>query len=602
MQHKSRFPALLLALLMLCQLAPAMAEETPLTITLLETCDLHGSIYSYDYATDNPTGNTGLARCAAYIAEQRALDPDLILVDNGDTIQANMISLFNNDAVHPMIGAFNLLGYDVWNLGNHEFNYDFSVLSGAADNFQGAVLLGNAAYEDGSGMTNTLPYIIKEVKGVKVGIFGVTAPHISRWEASDPSHYDNMTFATPMEQTEKMVAELRDQVDILVAMIHYGREGEYGVEGVTEVAERFPEVDVYMAGHSHEVLAEELDNGTAIIEPGDKGKYVSRVTFTMEASDDGYEIAGREIETVSMEAYEEDPELLLAMRYVHDYSVKDANTIIGYIAADFLPNDEALPGIPLAQLQDTALVDLINIVQLRYTGADVSLAALFDAGSNLSEGDFRKKDSVNVYKYDNTLLAVKVTGDALKKIMEQYAGAYFNEYREGDVTISFNPDIRLYNYDMFAGVDYEIDISKPVGERIVNLMFNGQPLLMEDELVLALNNYRYGALLGMELISEEDLVFDSTIELADTPAVRDLISVYVQDLGGVLEPVCDNNWRIIGADLDDPQKDLIYDMIRSGELTVPTSEDGRTLNVESVNAIDLREAGILPPLEEEAAA
>lgn len=601
MQKTSRFLALLMAAMLLLTLTPALAEEAPLTVTLLQTCDLHGSIYSYDYATDKDTNNTGLTRAATYIAEQRALDPELILVDNGDSIQANMISLFNDDAVHPMINAFNLLNYDAWNLGNHEFNYAFSVLTRAVGNFQGDTLLGNAYYDDGTGMAGTVPYIIKEVKGVKVGIFGITAPHISRWEASDPSHYDNMTFVSPMEQTEKMVEELRDQVDILVAMIHYGREGEYGTEGVTAVAEAFPEVDIYMAGHSHEVLAEELDNGTAIIEPGDKGQYVSRVTFTMEEKDGGYAIAGREIETVSMADYEPDAELMQAMRYVHDFSVKDANTVIGYITADFLPHENDIPGIPTAQIQDTALVDLINIVQLHYTGADVSLAALFDANSDLRAGDFRKKDSVNVYKYDNTLMAVKVTGANLKEIMEQYAGAYFNEYREGDVTISFNPNIRLYNFDMFAGVDYEIDISKPVGERIVNLMFDGQPLEADTELVLALNNYRYGALLGMDLLSEDDLVFDSTIELADTPAVRDLISVYVQEMGGELSPVCDDNWRIVGVDLEDPQKDLIYEMLRNGELTVPVSEDGRTPNVASVNANDLREEGVLPALEEPAA-
>ena len=601
MRKAPRFLALLLAVLMALSLTPALAEGDAITVTILETCDLHGSIYSYDYAIDAETNNSGLARAATYIAEQRALDPDLILVDNGDTIQGNMISLFNGDAVHPMINAFNLLDYDVWNLGNHEFNYDFSVVSRAVDNFAGDVLIGNAHYEDGSGMAGTQAYVIYDVKGVKVGIFGVEAPHITRWEASDPSHYDNMAFRSPMEQTELMVAELRDKVDVLIGMIHYGRDGEYGTEGVSEIAEKFPEVDAYLIGHSHEVLSETLDNGTIIVEPGSNGNYVSKVTFTLEAKDGGYAIADKACETVSMEDYEPDADLLHAMRYVHDYSVKDANTVIGQVSADFLPEVFLLPGIPTAQIQDTALMDLINIVQMHYTGADVSLAALFTSSADLKAGDFRKKDSVNVYKYDNTLMAVKVTGEQLKAIMEQYAGAYFNEYREGDVTISFNPDIRLYNYDMFAGLDYEIDISKPVGERIVNMVFKGEELTPETELVLALNNYRYGALLGAGFINEENLVFDSTIDLADTPAVRDLISVYVQELGGTLDPVCDDNWRIIGADLEDPDKELIYEMVRAGDIEIPTSEDGRTPNVQSLNANDLREQGIIPAAEKPAA-
>ncbi len=601
MRTLSRHLALVLVVLLVVSLAPALAQGEPVVITILETSDLHGSLYSYDYAIDQPTKDTGLARAATYIRQQRAIDPELILVDNGDLIQGNMISLFNGDAVHPMINALNLLDYDIWNLGNHEFNYDFSVISRAVHNFAGDVLIGNAVYPDGSGMDGTKPYVIKEVKGVKVGIFGIEAPHIPQWEASDPTHYDRMDFISPKEQTGRMVEALRDQVDVLIGMIHYGREGEYGTAGVNEIALKYPEVDAYLIGHAHETLNETLENGTIIVEPGNNGKSVSKVTFTMEQKDGKYVIAEKAGETVSMADYEPDEQLLYAMRYVHDFSVKDANTVIGQVSADFLDKQFLLPGIPTAQLQDTALVDLINIVQMRYTGADVSLAALFTTNANLTAGDFRKKDSVNVYMYDNTLMAVKVTGAQLKEIMEQYAGAYFNQYREGDVTISFNPNIRLYNYDMFAGVDYEIDISKPEGERIVNLKFRGEPLNPSEELTLALNNYRFGALLSKGLLSADSVVFDSTIDIPLTPAVRDLISVYVQELGGVLDPVCDNNWRIVGADLEDPAKDLIYEMIENGEIAIPTSEDGRTPNVRSINANDLREQGIIPAELDDAA-
>jgi 2',3'-cyclic-nucleotide 2'-phosphodiesterase (5'-nucleotidase family) len=594
MKTRFRVLSLLLVMLLTVSFPVVLAEEDPIVITLIESSDLHGCIASYDYATDTPTANTGLGRIAAYVKEQRAVDPDLILVDNGDALQGNMISLFNDDEVHPMVAAFNLMDYDVWNLGNHEFNYDFSVITRAVEHFGGDVLLGNAYNADGTGMAGTQPYVILTVKGVKIGIFGATAPHIDRWEASDPTHYNHMTFISPLEQTEKMVAELRSQVDILVGLIHYGREGEYDTAGVTEIADQFPQVDAFLAGHSHEVLSESPENGAAVVEPGSNGVYASKVTFTLSQTADGYKIIDTAPETVAMAEYEPDPELLAAMQYVHHFSVEDANIVIGQISADFLPAVYFLPGIPTAQIQDTALVDLINTVQLHYTGADVSLAALFDAASDLKAGDFRKKDSVNVYKYDNTLMAVKVTGEQLKAVMEQYAGAYFNEYRPGDVTISFNPSIRLYNYDMFAGVDYEIDISKPVGERIVNLVYKGEPLEPDTELILALNNYRYGALLSSGFISADGLVFDSTIQLADTPAVRDLISVYVVEMGGVLDPVCDHNWRIVGADLEDPAKDLIYDMIRSGEIAIPISEDGRTPNVQSINANDLREEGIIP--------
>lgn len=225
-------------------------------------------------------------------------------------------------------------------------------------------------------------------------------------------------------------------------------------------------------------------------------------------------------------------------------------------------------------------------------GADVSLAALFDSTSNLQEGPFLHRDSVKIYKYDNTLYGVKVTGKQLKAIMEEHAGNFFNQYQPGDVTISFNPNIRMYNYDMFAGVNYEIDISKPAGSRIQNVTYKGEPLSDTQTMVLALNNYRYGGLVSKGLLNESDVVYEGG-------AVRDMITEYVEKLDGPLMPEVDNNWKIVGADLDDPQKDMIYDMVRSGELSIPTSEDGRTPNIASLNGPALRAEGKLPALESE---
>lgn len=598
-RFRSPLSVLLSLILLLGLMVPALGQEEEITITILETSDLHGHIYSYDYAVDAPTQNTGLTRVATIVKQEREKDPELILLDNGDAIQGNLISLFNNDLVHPITNAMNALGYDIRVLGNHEFNYEFDVLTRAIDSFQGDFITANIYKADGQRWM--APYVIKEVKGVKVGIFGIVAPHVPRWEGSSPEHFDNMTFTTPMEETGKLVDELRDQVDVLVGAIHYGREGEYDTEGVYQVAEQYPQVDAFLIGHAHEVLAEENINGTPILEPGDNGKFVSKLTLTVKKADDKVEIIKKEYENIDSKEYEEDTDMQNIMAYVHEASIKDANTVVGHVSADFLPEGQFwLPGIPYAQIQDTALMDLINDVQIHFSGADVSLAALFTTASDLKAGDYRKKDAVNVYKYDNTLMSVKVTGAELKAIMEQYAGAYFNTYREGDVTISFNPEIRMYNYDMFSGLDYEIDISKPVGERIVNMVFKGEPLTDDQELVLALNNYRYGALLQAGLIKEENKVFDSTIALPDTPSVRDLITVYAQEKGD-LTPNCDNNWKIVGADLNDQAAELIYEMIRSGEIEIPTSEDGRTPNVSSINADDLRKEGIIPAEEGKAA-
>ncbi|MEG0269700.1 MAG: 5'-nucleotidase C-terminal domain-containing protein [Clostridia bacterium] len=602
MKTTRKLSALFLALTLLLTLftPAALATEDAITLTILESSDLHGSIASYDYAVDAATKGSGLARISTIVKAEREKDPELLLVDCGDTLQGNMISLFNNDLVHPMIGVMNLMDYDVWNLGNHEFNYDFSMLTRAISHFQGDVLIANAYQEDGARWQK--PYVIREVKGVKVGMFGINAPHITQWEASNPEHYNLMTFTNPMDETKAMVAELRPQVDVLIGIVHYGKDGEYNTAGMYEVADAFPEVDAFMIGHAHEAFAEVRENGVAILEPGSNGTNLAKLTIKLQKDGDKFKIVEKLPELIVSADFEEDPAILLATRYVHDASVMEANTVVGTVADNFLPslNWHDLPGIPTAQIQDTALVDLINEVQLFYTGADVSLAALFSSKSDLVKGDYKKKDAVNVYKYDNTLMAAKLTGAQLKAIMEKQAGAYFNAFTPGDVTISFNPEIRMYNYDMFAGVNYEIDLSKPVGERIVNLMFKGEPLKDDQPLVLALNNYRYGGLVTAGLLDKDSLVFDSTVQLSDTPAVRDLISVYAQKMGELV-PHCDDNWKLVGIDLSDPDAETIYQLVRDGVIAIPTSEDGRTPNIESLNADKLREEGVIPAAEKPAA-
>lgn len=155
----------------------------------------------------------------------------------------------------------------------------------------------------------------------------------------------------------------------------------------------------------------------------------------------------------------------------------------------------------------------------------------------------------------------------------------------------------MHNYDMFAGVGYEIDVSKPAGERIVNLTFGSEPLRDDQELVLALNNYRYGGLASDGIIDEKDLVFDSTIDMADTPAVRDMISLYARQMGE-LTPKCDENWKIVGANLDHPDAEAIYKLVREGVIVIPASEDGRTPNVKSLNAEEIRREGLLDERDE----
>ena len=569
-------------------LPAAAAVEESKTVTILQTSDLHGMVNPYDYAF-NKVSKTSLAHAATIIKAERSKDPNLLLLDTGDTTQANYIQEFLNENPNPIIGALNYLDYDAWTLGNHEFNFGFSYVTKEISEFEGVTLAGNIYKADGSRWIDA--YHIFDVDGVKVAVFGIDAPHVPQWEKTDPTHYDNMSFTSPMEETGKILKELDGKADVVIGSIHYGLEGEYGTEGVRALAETYGDrIDALLIGHAHAVVDETI-GGIPVLEPGSNGQYVSKVTITLTGSGSGWTVdkSATTGELLDCSAVTPDADFLAEFKSLHEKSLAMASREVGQVGKTFLDPVELLPGIPNAIIQDNPVIDLINKVQMEQTGADVSLAALFDSSSNLEAGPFLHRDSVKIYKYDNTLFAVKVTGKQLKAIMERQAGGFFNQYQSGDVTVSFNPNIRMYNYDEFAGVNYEIDISKPEGQRIQNVTYQGKPLSDTQTLVLALNNYRYGGLVSAGLLNESDVVYEGG-------AVRDMITDYVASLQGPLMPECDNNWKIVGADLSDPQKDLIYEKVRSGEIAIPVSEDGRTPNVASLNGPALRASGVLPAL------
>ncbi len=567
------------------------------TITILGTSDLHGRLYPHDYATDEVDDDTGLAKIATLVKQEKAIDPDAILIDCGDTVQDNSAELFNDLPIHPMIECLNVLNYDVWVIGNHEFNFEKSFLDKNVATFKNSVLSANILKTDGTYYVK--PYEIFERKGVRIAIVGMTPPAITQWEASAPEHFEGLTFPGTIEQSKKVIAELEGKYDVLVGAFHLGLEGEHGYEGAAAIAEVCPEYTVIFCGHAHSKFDDKVINGVHLIEPGPWGWALAKAEIEMEKSEDKWnvvEVTTKNLETKNIDT---DPEIIEKFKFVHEESVADANLIVGEITADFIASPDYITGaaeittMPTAQVVDTSVIDFINEVQMFYTDADISSAALFNFDANLLKGPFKKKDVAFIYKYPNTLVGTKITGANLKKYLE-WSASYYNTYKEGDITISFNPEIRGYNYDMFSGFTYEINLSKPAGERVENILYKGMPLIDNNIYRLSLNNYRFGTLLGLELVTMDDRYYDSYELFQDAGRIREMIIKYVQEeKSGKLAPTVDNNWKITGVDLESPLKETIFNMVTSGELNIPTSEDGRTLNVKALNVFELIDDGTL---------
>ena len=580
--------------------APVAPEEPAMgdtTITVLATTDLHGRIYPYEYAIDSEDSDAGLAKISTVLKQERAIDPDAILMDCGDTVQDNSAELFNDMAVHPMVEAMNAMDFDVWTLGNHEFNFEKSFLERNIAAFDNDVLAANIRQTADDDYW-VEPYTIIERKGVRVAVVGLLPPHVDTWEAAAPEHFEGLYFTGTVEEARKAVDALEGQYDVLVGAFHLGEDGEHGYEGAAAVAEACPEFDVIFMGHAHSKVNDVEVNGVKLIEPGKYGWALAKAEIAVTAADGGYDVASVVTTNLETKTVEADQEILDMFSYVHEDSIADANTVVGTVASDYIEGVDYITGeasvttMPTAQMVDTALIDLINDVQMFYTESQFSSAAAFKNDMNLVAGDFKKKDVANIYKYPNTLMGVNITGANLKAYME-WSTSYYNTYEPGDVTISFNPEIRGYNYDMFSGLTYDIDISQPAGERVTNLLTaDGEEIMDDATYKLAVNNYRFGTLLGLGFVTAEDKYYDSYEAMQDAGRIRDLIIKYIaEEQDGVATPTVDNNWKIVGADLEHELADQVMDMLKDGSLMIPTSEDGRTPNVESINVYDLIEDG-----------
>ena len=569
------------------------------TLTFGVTGDVHGRLYAYDYAVCEETPATGLVKTYVLAQELRAQNPNTVLIDVGDTVQDNSADLFNDLDTHPMIQALNYMNYDVWVLGNHEFNFEKEFLARNIRRFNGSVLSANIKNtKDGSNFV--LPYQLFDIEGVRVAVIGMVPPHIPMWEAAAPSHFKGLEFEDPIAVARQTVDSLKGQYDVLIGAFHLGRNGEYGTNsGVIEMAKQIPEFDLIFGGHEHARYATLIDgqNGdkTWIIEPGCYGWALAVGEVQVKKDNGAWKVVSVKAENRETAKVAADKAMEKEFEFVHDQSVADANLIVGKVTEDFIPRVDYITGkdkvttMPTIQLEDTALIDLINDVQLYYTKADVAAAAAFRFDMNLKKGDFKKKDVAFIYKYSNTLMGVNMTGENLLKYME-WSASYYNTSKEGDVTISFNPDIRGYNYDMFEGIDYDIDISKGAGNRITNAKINGQAIDPKKVYKVAVNNYRFGTLQSLKLATPKDVYYDSYEVMQDAGRIRDLIGAYVKEKDkGVITPHVNYNWKIIGFDPNVAGRDKILDEIRAGTIKIPTSSDGRTPNVKSINIHDLNQ-------------
>ncbi len=557
-------------------------------IVILGTTDIHSNVWGFSYENDKETNNNGMARIATYIEQVRSEEPNVILVDNGDTVQGTILTddIYNKqEGPHPVITAMNYLNYDSMTLGNHEYNFGENLITRLQTLADFPILAANVSRLDGT--MAALPYTIINRAGLRIGIVGITNPNAPRW---DGEKVDSFSFAPVGPATKKVVDIIKDKVDLVVVVAHVGLHPEYdedyGSDGGLKILELNPDIDVLLLGHAHTTIKEVMGN-TLVGSARSQGREVVRFDITL---DGNKKVIASKVDVIDMaeiapsETFRAIPFIAESHQATRDFisggapgkDGKVGGGIFGKAASTFQPVNE-IKGIPEGKLRDTAVMDLINHVQLMNSGADVSAAALFSDTSNIPEGEINYGTIFGIYKFDNTLYRVPVTGKELKAFMEWSALCY-NTWKPGDISISFNPERPGYLYDMFEGVDYEIDLSQPEGMRIKNVMFKGKPLKDTQQLTLAVNNYRYSSALKAQKLVEAKREWESP------NSIRDMLVEYIKE-NKTIYPRVNNNWRITGVNLSSPYRDQVIKMVNEGTLEVPYAS--------SLNVYTLKEKGII---------
>ena len=570
--------------------AASAASFWPFTMDLqiLATSDTHGKFDPWDYAANKADASGSVAQQATAIKQLRTADT--LVIDAGDTIQGNSSQLFLEDDVHPMVAAMNAIGYDVWVTGNHEYNYGMDTLQKIMAEQNAKVLTGNVYAPDGTPLADG--YTIVRKKDLKIGLIGMVTPNITRWDAVNLTGW---TVTNPVDECRKIIDQIKDQVDVLIGVMHMDTENEYGVygSGVTDLANACPEFDVIIAAHGHKEIPGEEINGVLVIENKNAGATMSEIHLHLQRQwDGGWKVASRTSESLQIAEYEADPELVALLAPYDERAKADAVIPIGELRGGNMAPDNEVENIPSPMVQDTALLDFINEVQLYYTGAQVSATAMTSMTGQMREGTIRKCDLTSIYTYENTLYKLQMNGAQLRDYME-WSAAFFKTWQPGDLTIAFDPSTRYYLYDAFEGVNYEIDISQEPGNRILNLTWpDGTPVADTDVFTIAVNNYRATTqlLIAADIFAPGEPL-PQMLEMdvrGDLGGIRELLGEYIQTVkGGVIEPKVNSNWKILGNNWDAAKHSEAVARLRDGSLTLPENFDSRTLPSVAITEADL---------------
>ncbi|MBO7702808.1 MAG: 5'-nucleotidase C-terminal domain-containing protein [Solobacterium sp.] len=513
------------------------------TVHIIATSDTHGKMVPWNYEMDQEDHSGSMAQLAAAIRELK--DDNTLLVDAGDTIQANCADLFLDEAVHPMIQCMNTIGYDIWVTGNHDYDFGIEEVTKTIRTLNAKTLTGNVYYTDHSPLAPG--YAVLEKNGVRIGLIGMTTPVISEERRVQK---DGLIITDPMEETEKLIRKLQPETDVLIGVFHmgFGHSINERDTSVLDMAKAFPEFDVIIGGHEHKIVEEHLENGILIVENADQAASLNLITLTFEEQDGNCSLVSKHGKTVLLKDYAPDAELMKAMEPYHRKAKEAVEACIGILEGSAL-SEEADGDIPEGAFHSNPLTNFLHELLQYYSGAEITAFFINDESSNIHPGPIKRSDTISVIKYPNRLCVLRMSGKQLKKYME-YSAGFFKCPSSEEEPITRLPDRKLFTLDIFGGLDYEINVSRPAGSRIRSLRkTDGTEIKALDSFTVAVTDFR-----AQHLLLPEDGLFqgEKRPEVVnmnvrpDLESLNEMIIDFIRNVKkGVLRPDPSLHWRVV---------------------------------------------------------
>ena len=525
-------------------------EGQTVDVRILATTDLHTNLVNYDYYQDKPVETLGLAKTAVLIEKAKKENPNVLLVDNGDTIQGTPLGTYKAivDPVekgeqHPMYAALQALGFEAGTLGNHEFNYGLDYLNRVIET-AGMPLVNANVLDPATGKFIYQPYKIIEktftdtqgrLTTVKIGVTGIVPPQILNWDKANLE--GKVVVRDSVEAIRDIIPEMRKAgADITLVLSHSGigdDKYEKGEENEGYQIASLPGVDAVVTGHSHAEFPSGngtgfyekypgVDgvngkiNGTPVTMAGKYGDHLGVIDLKLNYTDGKWKVTDskgsiRKVDTKSNVA---DQRVIDIAKESHQGTINYVRQQVGTTTAPITSY--------FSLVKDDPSVQIVNNAQLWYAKQELagtpeanlpilSAAAPFKAGTrgdataytDIPAGPIAIKNVADLYLYDNVTAILKVNGAQLKEWLEMSAGQFNTiDPNNNQPQNLINTDYRTYNFDVIDGVTYEFDITQPnkydregklanpTASRVRNLKYQGKEIDPNQEFIVVTNNYR----------------------------------------------------------------------------------------------------------------